>query len=110
MNFFGRTLNLKDDPKLIEAYKEYHRNVWPEVEGQLAKLGVAKMRIFLLGRRLFMYIETTDDFDSCGFAAKWMQEPKCVAWEEIMQKFQEPLPEAKPGEWWLTMETIYQLH
>lgn len=110
MKFFGRTINLRNDPKLIAAYKEYHRNVWPEVESQLSKLGVTKMRIFLLGRRLFMYIETTDAFDSDAFVAKWMQEAKCVAWEEIMQKFQEPLAEAKPGEWWLTMETVYQLH
>jgi L-rhamnose mutarotase len=108
MRFYGRTVNLKDSPKVIEAYKEYHRNVWPEVEGQLSKLGVAKMRIFLLGRRLFMYVETTDDFDPDAFVARWMEQPKCLAWEEIMQQYQEPLPEAKPGEWWLTMEPVYQ--
>jgi L-rhamnose mutarotase len=108
MRFFGRTINLKDDSKAIESYKEYHRKVWPEVEHQVGKSGVTKMRIFLFSRRLFMYIETADDFDPEAFVAEWMQNPKCVAWEEIMQQYQEPLPEAKPGEWWTTMEPVYQ--
>jgi L-rhamnose mutarotase len=108
MKSFGRTINLKDNLKAIEAYKEYHRKVWPEVESQVGKSGVIKMRIFLFGRRLFMYIETIDEFDADAFVARWMQNPKCVAWEEIMQQYQEPLLEAKPGEWWLTMESVYQ--
>ena len=28
---WGLTLLLKNDPKLIEEYKEYHRHCWPEV-------------------------------------------------------------------------------
>ena len=35
MNYFGLTVNLKDDPKLIAEYIEYHRHVWPEVESEL---------------------------------------------------------------------------
>jgi len=31
MKTFAMTLNLKDDPKVIEKYKGYHRTVWPEV-------------------------------------------------------------------------------
>lgn len=107
MGFYGRTVNLKDDPALIEAYKEHHRKVWPEVEGQLGKLGVTKMRIFLLGRHLFMYMETADDFDPVAFDVKCLEEPRCAAWEEIMEQYFDPLPEAKPGEWWLEMEPVY---
>jgi L-rhamnose mutarotase len=107
MSFYGRTVDLKDDPNLIEAYKEYHRNVWPEVEEQLRKLGVTKMRIFLLGRHLFMYMEAPDTFDPDAFDVQWLEEPRCVAWEEIMEHYFAPLPEARPGEWWLAMEPIY---
>ncbi|HIA69171.1 TPA: L-rhamnose mutarotase, partial [Candidatus Poribacteria bacterium] len=32
MKAFGLTINLREDPQIIEKYKEYHRNVWPEVE------------------------------------------------------------------------------
>ena len=24
-------LDLKDDPKIIDSYKTYHQNVWPEI-------------------------------------------------------------------------------
>ena len=35
MKAFGLTINLREDPQIIEKYKEYHRNVWPEVEQAL---------------------------------------------------------------------------
>jgi L-rhamnose mutarotase len=28
---YAQTICLKDDPALIEEYKEYHRKCWPEV-------------------------------------------------------------------------------
>ena len=28
MKHFGLAINLKDDPEIIEKYKEYHSNVW----------------------------------------------------------------------------------
>lgn len=28
---FCLTLDLQDDPKLIEEYKRYHQKVWPEI-------------------------------------------------------------------------------
>ena len=61
MKCFGFTINLKDDPQAIEQYKAYHRAAWPEVLEHARNSAVPKTKIFLLGRRLFMYIETTDD-------------------------------------------------
>ena len=48
---FGLTLNLKDDPNVIEQYKTYHRNVWPEVLDSLREMGITGMDIYLLGNR-----------------------------------------------------------
>ena len=31
MKHYGLTLNLKNDPSVIEKYKAYHRDAWPEV-------------------------------------------------------------------------------
>jgi L-rhamnose mutarotase len=109
MKYFGLTLNLKNDPGAIEAYKEYHRRVFPEVERSLRRVGILKMRIFLHGRRLFMYIEVADDFDPSTYGARYLEEPRAVEWENLMRQFQEPLPDAKPGEWWAFMEPVYQL-
>jgi L-rhamnose mutarotase len=107
MKSYGRTLNLKDDPALIRRYIENHANPWEPVERQLELSGVVKIRIFLHGRRLFMYMETRDDFDSNAFLEAWMKEPRCIEWENLMQQFQEQLPGSAEGEWWIEMDQIY---
>jgi L-rhamnose mutarotase len=60
---FGLTLCLRDDASKIAEYRRQHEAVWPGVLARLRECGVHEMRIFLLGRRMFMYLETTDDFE-----------------------------------------------
>ena len=57
MKSLAMTLDLVDDPEVIDKYKAYHREVWPEVISGLRSIGVARMKIFLLGTRMFMYLE-----------------------------------------------------
>ena len=110
MKSFGFTLNLRDDPEVIASYKEYHRRVWPDVEKTLRNLGVRKFRIFLHGRRLFLYMETAQPYDAATFQAEYLKDPKAAEWERLMrERFQEPLPGSKPGEWWCAMEPVYAL-
>lgn len=107
---FGLTINLRDDPELIEKYKEYHRNVWPETEQALKAVGITAMKIFLLGRSMFMYIETVDDFVVERDFLKYLeQDPKCREWDDLMRTFQEKVSEAKADEWWAMMEQVYEL-
>jgi L-rhamnose mutarotase len=109
MRYFAFTLNLKDDPSVIAAYKEYHQNVWPEIDRNQRRAGILKTRIFLHGRRLFMCYETTDDFDPQKAFAASTQDPKGAEWDRLMREFQEPVPDAKAGEWWAPMELVYAL-
>lgn len=110
MKYFAYTLHLKDDPELIAQYKNYHRCVWPEVERMQRKLGVRKIRIFLSGRVLFLYIEAEDHYDPAAAAIEYGKDPKVAEWEHLMQtKFQEQLPDAESEEWWVSMEPIYTL-
>ena len=81
MKYFGLTVNLKADPKLIAEYIEYHRHVWPEVEASLHRVGIERTRIFLLGRRMFMYMEVADDFNGSTYIQRYLEEPKAVEWE-----------------------------
>ena len=107
---FGLTINLRDDPELVEKYKEYHRNVWPETEQALKTVGITAMKIFLLGRSMFMYIETVDDFVVERDFLKYLeQDPKCREWDDLMRTFQEKVSEAKADEWWAMMEQVYEL-
>lgn len=110
MKIYARTLNLKDDPATIRTYLEYHRNVWPEVENGLRSIGIHRMLIWILGRRLFMYMETIDGFDpEADFARYEASNPRIRQWQDLMASMQEPVPEAKPGELWAEMHLAYRL-
>ena len=106
---FALALDLKDDPDLIAEYKAYHKSVWPEIGASIKDSGIDSMEIYLLGNRLFMIIEADETF-SFGQKAKMDgNNPKVQEWEDLMWKYQQALPMAKPGEKWVLMEKIYEL-
>ena len=110
MRSFGLALNLKNDPDAVEKYKSYHQNVWPEVETALKRVGITSMKIFLIGRKLFMYVETVDAFEPERDFSKYLEDHiRCKQWDELMQTFQEKIPEAGDDEWWALMEPVYEL-
>lgn len=109
MAFYGLTLNLRDDTAAIERYKRHHREVWPVVVESLSRVGITEMKIFLQGRRLFMYIAAKDGFDPDRDLPTLMEDPRYAAWEELMRTMQEQLPEAGQDEWWMRMELVYDL-
>jgi len=103
------TLDLKDDAQLIAEYKHYHEKIWPEITLSIKDAGIEDMEIYLLGTRMFMVMEVNEQF---SFEAKTQADrknPKVREWEELMWRFQEVLPGAKPGEKWLLMEKIFKL-
>ena len=109
MKRYCLALDLQDDPKLIAEYKLYHQKIWPEITKSIRDAGIEDMEIYLLGTRLFMVMEVNDTF---SFEAKTKADranPKVREWEELMWKFQKPLPNAKPGEKWVLMERIFKL-
>ena len=110
MKRYARTINLKDDPDVIARYVEHHRTVWPEVERGLRAIGIERMLIWRLGRRLFMLMETVDAFDpDADFARYAASDPRITEWQSLMESLQEPVPDAKPGEWWADMNLVYEL-
>ena len=110
MKCYGLTLNLKNDSSVIEAYKTYHQDVWPEIIDVLKAVGILKMNIYLIGCRLFMAMETVDTFDIKQDFPRYLEEdPKCKAWDELMRTFQEPVAEAQADEWWACMTPVFEL-
>jgi len=106
---YGMALDLRDDPVLIARYKKEHAQVWPEVVARLREIGVTEMKIFLLGRRMFMYCETRDGFDPANDFARSNDDPTYRKWDELMRSMQERVAEARPGEWWARMELVFDL-
>jgi len=110
MKQYGQTINLKNDPEILRRYVEYHREAWPEVIEGLKSIGIRRMLIWMIGRQLFMVMETEDDFDLArDFARYEKSTPRIREWQQLMASFQEPVPDAKPGEWWAQMEMVFRL-
>lgn len=103
------TLDLKNDPKLIAEYKKYHEKIWPEITASIRESGIEDMEIYLLGTRMFMIMQVNDSFSFQEKAAADAANPKVQEWEQLMWKFQQALPQAKPGEKWMLMEQIFKL-
>ena len=103
------TLDLKNNPRLIAEYKRHHTQVWPEITKSIKDSGIEDMEIYLLGTRMFMIMEVNEHFSFEAKAEADRVSPKVQEWENLMWKFQQTLPEAKPGEKWLLMEKIFKL-
>jgi L-rhamnose mutarotase len=103
------TLDLKDDAALIAEYRRYHEKIWPEITRSIKGSAIVDMEIYLLGTRMFMVMEVDARFSFDAKAKADNANPKVREWEELMWKFQKPLPDAKAGEKWLLMERIFKL-
>jgi L-rhamnose mutarotase len=103
------TLDLKNDPQLIAEYKRYREKIWPEIAESIRESGIEAMEIYVLGNRMFMIMEVNESFSFEKKAKADRANPRVQEWEELMWKFQQALPHAKPGEKWLRMDRIFKL-
>jgi L-rhamnose mutarotase len=112
MKRYCLALDLIDDPVLITEYEHLHKkeNIRPEVKESILNAGISIMEIYKTGNRLFMIMETSDDFSFEIKALMDAQNPKVQEWEQLMWKFQQPLPWAVPGEKWILMDKIFELN
>ncbi len=109
MRLFAQTLDLKDDPAGIDEYLRHHRAVWPEVVEGLRAIGIRNMHLFRGGTRLFMLVEAEDSFDPARDYQTYAAHPRTREWDALMRTFQQPAPSAKDGEWWTSMDEIFDL-
>ena len=102
-------LDLKDDADLIAAYERHHRpgGVPEGVVRNIRRSGIEAMEIHRSGSRLVMVIETADGAELPANAAE--ADPDVVAWEELMDHYQQRLPWAPPGVKWLEADLIFDL-
>ena len=107
---YCKTLELKNDPELITAYKKVHRAVWPEVSQGMKEVGILDMEIYILGTRLFMIMDTVPDFDHDRAMSELARKPRQSEWEAHVSRFQISHSEATASEKWHLMDRIYELH
>ena len=102
-------LDLKDDPMLISQYEAYHKNVWPEIIDSIRESGITEMEIYRKDTRLFMIMEVNESFSFEKKQELDAANPKVQEWEQLMWKFQQPVPGAPDGAKWVLMDSIFKL-
>jgi L-rhamnose mutarotase len=103
-------LDLDDDPAAIAEYVSWHRpeRIWPQIVTQLRGAGIHELEIFRYGNRLVMVKQMPDGASAHG-PARLEDQGRMEKWEQLMSRFQRPLPGAKTGEKWAPMARIFSL-
>ena len=109
MKRYCQTMELRDEPELIEKYCEAHSHVWPEIQAGIQSVGILDMQIYRLGNKLFMIVDTTDDFDWEKDNARLATLPRQAEWEAYVAQFQGCDPDASSTSKWHLMERIFKL-
>lgn len=99
------TLELQEDPELLQAYKRVHHpeNMWPQILINMDTMGVKNMELYLLGYRVFLLMDVPGDFDLEATGEKWNKLPQEQEWQEYVAKFQKTDPISKIEEKWERM-------
>ena len=109
MKTYCLALDLKDDPTLIDEYEKHHQDVWPEILESIKSSGIASMKIYRTGNRLFMIMYTNDTFSFERKGEMDKNNPIVEKWETLMDQYQQRLPWASPGVKWVLMDEIFRL-
>jgi L-rhamnose mutarotase len=110
MQRYCLTLDLRPDPGLIAEYVEHHRVGRETIHASIRDAGVLDMQIYHLNGRLFMIMETTDDFTFERKAEMDKANPEVQAWEALMSRFQDVGSDSDLSNRWQLMERIFVLN
>ncbi len=104
MQRYGQVIGVR--PEHIEAYERVHRDVWPEVLATIHACNMRNYSIFRYGNLLFAYFEYVgDDFDAD--MRRMAADPKTQEWWAVCEPMQDPVPEAREGEWWHAIPEVF---
>ena len=107
MKRIAMTVMLKDDPKIIRRYEELHAHPWPEVLKSGYECGIRRVFIYRYGRRLFLFLETVDEFDLERDSTRILGHPKVLEWDKLTRDLQESVPGAPSDAKWVEMKELH---
>ena len=98
MDYYDRTTS----DLLTDVNSPEH--IWPEIPEGIRAVGILNMEIYRLGTRLFMIVETPDDFDWDAAFARLATMDKQAEWEDFVARYQKAAPGSSSSEKWQLME------
>jgi len=102
------TLDLINDPQLIEEYEVYHNSVKPEILQSFRDAGIILMELYRWENRLFMIIEVDSSFSFERKAELDANNQIVQEWEKLMSNYQQKLPGSKGEGKWQLMKKIFE--
>jgi L-rhamnose mutarotase len=75
----------------------------------MIEVGILDMEIYIMGKQLFMIMDTVPEFDHERDMVRLASLPRQSEWEAFVSRFQRTSAEASADEKWLLMERIYKL-
>lgn len=109
---YCQTLELKNDKALIEKYIKAHDRYhhWPEISEGIKAVGILEMEIYIYENKLFMIVETPEDFEWDKAFAKLATMPRQAEWEDYVSMFQQCDEGSTSNEKWHLMDRIFHLY
>lgn len=109
---FVQTLQLKDNPELIEAYIAQHspQKMWREIIDGIKEVGIIEMELYISGNLLVMIVDTPDDFDWDAAMTKLASLPRQQEWETWNSQFQQCSPTDTSNQKWHMMKKFFHLY
>lgn len=104
-----KTLQLKDDTRLIREYCEAHDKIWPEIRSGIKAVGIENMELYLLGNLAVMIVELPDDANPDEVFSRLATMPRQQEWEKYVAKFQECREDDSSAEKWHEMDNVFKL-
>ena len=109
---YVQTMDLKDDPALVAEYRRRHSEgqAWQAIIDGIREVGILEMEVYLLGTRLVMIVDASEDFDWDAAMSRLATLPRQQEWEEYMAMFQQCRADATSDEKWQMMDRIFHLY
>lgn len=104
MRRYGMVITVK--PEKLEEYRRLHAAAWLGVLRMIADCHIHNYSIYYRDGSLFSYFEY-DGGDFAADMAKMAADPETQAWWKLTDPCQQPVPSAKEGEWWASMEEVF---
>jgi L-rhamnose mutarotase len=106
---YCQTLQLADNPDLIERYRKVHAEIWKEIPEGIRAVGILEMKLFLAGTTAVMLVVTPIDFDWDTQMAKLAKLPRQQEWEDHVALVQQFAAGHTSDEKWQMMEQFFCL-
>lgn len=108
---YCKALTLKNDPKLMETYREIHRpeNMWSEITRGMREVGILDMEIYQYGNVAVMIMDTVIDFDHEAAMRELATKPRQGEWEAYVSQFQETDRSSSAAGKWQLLKRIYEM-